>query len=504
VVRARAADPAPGDWSPNTAYANGARVTYRGRTWRADGPTARGQYPQGVGDGSRADRDLLLAQRTGFAQAVTGGDAGDTYVVTSTADTNTPGTLRYGLTRTVPLWIVFDKSLGPDVTIQLTSKLKPTANKTVDGRGVSVTITGSYDISIKGLGTANQIWCYVDRIVAPVIASYAVNHGFTIDGTPTKGAPTGFDLIWLHHVDLGQTGDSILGFSKSGSAPSRVTVDWCRFGPQPDVDAWLYAYNAHTLGQDNSAENGKGAMCGLDPQDGAWPDAIQTTFHHNLIRGSVQRNIKVHRSRSHFFNNVVDRWGYPPLVTVPSDAKNHADARDYVANYQSGSKVCATNPKYGSGATEIGPDGELLSQNNVYVPYALNEEHLLSPALVNAGYLASPWLITAPRLNPVRLFPVKPNPSLADPMVKSSGNWSPAGALTDLNLQVHPEQVFTGVTYATDVSPYGAIGSGETRASGDNWRNDAPYAYSLVAADAALQSDLGVGAGNAQAWVAET
>ena len=503
-LRAWATDPAPAPWSGDFTYAPGARVTFAGRTWRAATATARGQYPQGVGDGSRADRDLLLAQRTGFAQGVTGGDSGATYVVTSTADTNTPGTLRYGLTRNVPLWIVFDKSLGPNITIALASKLKPLANKTVDGRGVAVTITGSYDILIKGLGTANQIWCYVDRIVAPIVSAYAVNHGFTIDGTTaSKGAPNGFDLVWLHHVGLGQTGDTILGFTKLGASPSRVTVDWCRFGPQPGVDAWLYAYNARTLGQDNSAENGKGAMCGLDPQDGSSPDALQTTFHHNLIRGSVQRNIKVQRSRAHFFNNVVDRWGYPPLVTVPSDAKNHPDAQKYVTDYQSGSKINATNPKYGSGATEIGADGELLSQNNVYSPYAANEEHLLSPALVAAGYLASPWLVTAPRTNPMRLFPVKLDPRVADPLIKSSGNWSPAGALTDLNLQLHPEQVFTGVTYASDSSPFAAIGSGQTRPAGDDWHNDAPYAYSLAAADAQLQSDLGVGAGNAQAWVAE-
>jgi pectate lyase len=504
AVRAWATDPTPTPWSSGVAYATGSRVTYQGRTWRAVSATGRGQYPQGVGDGSRSDRDLLLAQRNGFAQAVTGGDAGATYVVTSTADTSTPGTLRYGLTRAVPLWIVFDKSLGPSITIQLQSKLKPLANKTVDGRGVSVRITGSYDLSIKGLGTVNNIWAYVDRVVAPVDSKFSVSHGFSIDGTPASGAPVGFDLIWLHHVGFGQTGDSIVGMGKSGTAPSRVTVDWCSFGPQPDVDAWLYAYNAHTLGFNNSAENGKGAMCGLDPQDGAAPDAIQTTFHHNRFLASVQRNIKVHRSRSHFYNNFIDRWGYPPLVTVPSDAKNHPDAQQYAQTNQAGSKVNAVNPTYGAGATEIGPDGELLCQNNVFAPYAKDEEHVLSAALVRAGYLTTPWLVTAPRLNPMRFFPVKPNAALADPLVKSSGNWSPAGALADLNLQLHPEQVFTGVTYASDASPYAAIGSGQTRAAGENWNNDAPYAYALAIADAQLRDDLAIATGNVQAWVAET
>ncbi|HVT77481.1 MAG TPA: hypothetical protein VHD87_10655 [Acidimicrobiales bacterium] len=502
MLRAWATD-TPTPWDPDLTYTSGARVSYGGRTWRAQSDTGRGQYPQGVGDGSRADRDLLLAQRSGFAQAVTGGDAGSTYVVTSTADTKAPGTLRYGLTRPTPLWIVFDKSLGPNVVIQLTSKLKPKANKTVDGRGVSVTVTGSYDINLQSLGTANHIWAYVNRVVSPVAAGYGAAHGFTTNGTPPKaGGAGGFDLFWLHHVTLGQTGDSVLAFAKA-TAPSRVTVDWCSFGPQPDVDAWAYAYNARTLGQDNSAENGKGGMCGLDPQDGAAPDALCTTFHHNHIRGSVQRNVKVHRSRSHFFNNFVDRWGYPPLVTVPSDAKNHGDAQDYVAAYQAGSKVNATNPAYGSGGVEIGPDGELLCQNNVFLPYAYNEEHVLSPALVQAGYLSTPWRVTAPRLNPMRLYPVKPNPKLPDALVNATGNWSPAGALADLNMQVHPELVFRNSTFASDVSPYNAIGSGQTRTAGDDWSGDAPYSYALRAADDALVSDLTAGAGNIQAWIAE-
>jgi pectate lyase len=502
AVRAFAASGAtPSEWDPNASYAKDARVTYRGQTWRAVSNAVRGQYPQGVGDGSRADRDLLLAQRNGFAQAVTGGDAGSTYVVTSTADTSTPGTLRHALTRPVPVWIVFDKSLGPNITITLGSKLKPSANKTVDGRGVSVTITGSYDMSIKGLGTANHIWAYIDRIVAPVAAGFSGSHDFSVDGTPAKGAPAGFDQLWLHHVGLGQNGDDLVVMAKAGAGPSRTTVDWCRFGPTPDLDAWLFAYNAHTLGQDNSADNGKSALFGLDPQDGAAPDSIQATFHHNHIHGAVQRNVKVQRGRAHFYNNLVDRWGYPPLVTSPADAKNHPDAQNYAATYQSGMKKSAVNPNYGPAATEIGPDGELLSQNNVYAPYALKEEHVLSAALVSQGYLSTPWLVTAPATIAMRRYPVKPNPSLPDPLVRSAGNWSPAGALTDLNLSVHPEQVFTGITYASDVSPYGAIGSGQTRAAGDDWRNDAPYSYDLSTADAQLHVDLENGTGNAQAWV---
>lgn len=500
MVRAWATAAPPTEWAANLGYAAGSRVTYAGKTWRAVSAAARGQYPQGVGDGTRADRDLLLAQRNGFAKAVTGGDAGATYVVTTTADTTAVGTLRYGLTRKEPLWIVFDKALGPTVTITLASKLKPTPNKTIDGRGLSVAITGSFDISVKGLASANHIWCYLDRVVTPVAAGFSGSHDFSVDGTPPKGAPAGFDQFWVHHVGFGQNGDDLLVLAKAG-APSAATVDWCRFGPTPDVDAWVYAYNARTLGQDNSAENGKVALVGIDPQDGAAPDAIQATFHHNRIHGSVQRNVKVQRGRAHFYNNLVDRWGLPPLVTTINDAKNHPDAQNYAANYQAGAKKSAVNPNYGPAATEVGPDGELLCQNNVYVPYAANEEHVLSAALVNAGYLSTPWLVTLPANVAVRRYPVKPNPSLPDPLVKTSGNWSPATTVTGLDLAVHPEQVFTGVTYASDTSPYPAIGNGATRPAGDNWNNDAPYSYAPATADAQLQDDLSHATGNVQAWV---
>ena len=499
-ARALASDGTATAWDPSTGYAAGSRVSYRGQTWRAKQPAGPGQYPQGVGDGSRADRDLLLAQRNGFAQRVTGGDAGDTYVVTSTADTKTRGTLRYALMRPEPLWIVFDKALGPNVTIALTSKLKPLANKTVDGRGVNVRITGSYDINIKGLGVANQIWCYIERVVSPVTAPLGGIHGFTIDGVPNKGDVGGLDLIWLHHITFGQTGDSVLSIGKAASSrPSRLTIDWCRFGLQPDVDAWLYAYNARTLGQDNSAENGKSAAVGLDPQDGQWPDAIQATWHHNHFEGAVQRIIKVQRARAHFYNNLVDRWAQPPLVVQPNDAKNHPDAVAYANTYQSGAKQSTIRPNYNSSATEIANDGELLSQNNVYVPYALNEEHLLSPALVAAGYLKSPWLITLPRKQAAVI--VAKSAKAPTSLVKSTGNWSPDRDAVGLDLQSNPDLVFTGVTFASTEDPYNVLPNGQTRQAGDDWRNDAPYGYALEVAGVGLQREIAAAAGNDQVWV---
>lgn len=489
---------APAEWDPARSYPAGSRVTFGGRQWRATSDSHPGQAPAGAGDGSAADRNLLLAQRSGFARAVTGGLDGATYVVTSTKDTSVPGTLRHALTRPEPLWIVFDKALGPAVTIRLGNKLKPLADKTVDGRGLDVTIEGGVDLSIKGLGTANHIWAYVTRSVTPVLSAFGAADGFGLNGLPAKGSPkVGFDLVWLHHVALTESGDGLLDLCKAGQQ-SRVTVDWCRFGLNPGLATWTYAFDARTLGMNNSPDNGKSVLAGLDPNDGSSPDALEMTMHHNLFRGCVQRNAKVQRSRAHYYNNFVDRWGYPPLVTVASDARYHPDAQQYASTYQSGAKKNAINPSYGALGTEIGPDGELLSQHNVYRPYEEGEVHLLSPALEAAGLLSAPWRVTFTRHVAARQYPAKPNPALAPPLVHSSGNWSTTGAPAGVDLQIHPDKVFTGVSYAAASSPYGAIAT--PRAAGADYGGDAPYAYTLDPAGPALAEAIDRSAGNVQVW----
>ncbi|CAH2045720.1 unnamed protein product [Thlaspi arvense] len=78
----------------------------------------------------------------GFGRKTTGGKAGPIYVITDASDDDLmnpkPGTLRHAVTRDTPLWIIFDRSM----IIKLQQELIINSDKTIDGRGASVHITG--------------------------------------------------------------------------------------------------------------------------------------------------------------------------------------------------------------------------------------------------------------------------------------------------------------------------------------------------------------------------
>lgn len=79
----------------------------------------------------------LLAERVGFGRHTVGGLGGRIYHVTTLVDEG-PGSLRYGLDQTEPLWIVFDVEGTIDVKTRMTCR----SRKTVDGRGARVVIEG--------------------------------------------------------------------------------------------------------------------------------------------------------------------------------------------------------------------------------------------------------------------------------------------------------------------------------------------------------------------------
>jgi pectate lyase len=86
------------------------------------------------------NRRKLADCALGFGSAAYGGKEGEIYTVTTPTDNPTkplPGSLRYGVTRKRPLWIVFAK----DMNIKLQMPLFVTSHKTIDGRGVKVHIS---------------------------------------------------------------------------------------------------------------------------------------------------------------------------------------------------------------------------------------------------------------------------------------------------------------------------------------------------------------------------
>ncbi|KAG0620071.1 hypothetical protein M758_4G186900 [Ceratodon purpureus] len=90
----------------------------------------------------RSHRKSLATCVTGFGRGTVGGKNGPIYVVTNSSDDGVdsgPGTLRYGVTRSGPLWIIFKG----DMTIRLAAELWVNSFKTIDGRGADVHIVGA-------------------------------------------------------------------------------------------------------------------------------------------------------------------------------------------------------------------------------------------------------------------------------------------------------------------------------------------------------------------------
>ncbi|KAL6197656.1 hypothetical protein ACLB2K_033262 [Fragaria x ananassa] len=96
------------------------------------------------------NRQALANCAVGFGKDAIGGKYGRIYVVTTSSDdpiNPKPGTLRYGVIQTQPLWIIFAK----DMVIALKNELIMNSFKTIDGRGAKVEIAYGPCITVQGV-----------------------------------------------------------------------------------------------------------------------------------------------------------------------------------------------------------------------------------------------------------------------------------------------------------------------------------------------------------------
>ncbi|KAL3649645.1 hypothetical protein CASFOL_006048 [Castilleja foliolosa] len=150
-----------------------------------------------------ANRQSLADCAIGFGHSATGGKGGRIYVVTDSSDRDTvdptPGTLRHAVIQDEPLWIVFQSSMA----IKLKHELIVNNQKTIDGRGAYVQITGNGCITLQ----------YVSNVIIHNVHIYnCMPSGNTnIRSSPThvgyRGKSDGDD--GLVDVIMGSTGITI-------------------------------------------------------------------------------------------------------------------------------------------------------------------------------------------------------------------------------------------------------------------------------------------------------
>ncbi|KAK4789674.1 hypothetical protein SAY86_016978 [Trapa natans] len=192
------------------------------RCWRCDRKWAKNR---------KKIADCVL----GFGRRTRGGQSGDYYVVTNPSDSDMvhpkPGTLRHAVTRNRPLWIIFARSM----IIRLNQELIMTSNKTIDGRGANVLITGGAGITVQFVRNVIIHGIRINNIVQGT-------GGMIMDAEEHVGLRTmsdgdgisifGSSDIWIDHVSMSRCYDGLIDAIMGSTA---ITISNAHFTHHNEV-----------------------------------------------------------------------------------------------------------------------------------------------------------------------------------------------------------------------------------------------------------------------------
>ncbi len=232
----------------------------------------------GMMDSSQANLNALVtdlfSQRSGFGADITGGAAGPVVHVTTDADSlENPqtGSLRAAVSRTGSAWIVFDG----DFTIRLAGALPVTSNKTIDGRGRQVVITGH---GVPGL--------LLDSVSNVIVENLTFTDFGDVSRTATNDTPDAIRVnassgVWIDHNSLSVAGDKLIAIQGGVTA---TTVSW-----------------NHFFDQEQTFQIGSQATAASDT-------TTQVTLHHNYFDHTGYRNPSISYGFGHSYNNYLLNW----------------------------------------------------------------------------------------------------------------------------------------------------------------------------------------------------
>lgn len=156
----------------------------------------------------------LFSELVGYGAATTGGKNGDVYEVDSLSDSGSVGTLRHAIdSQSGPRWIVFDPSLSGN--INLSNRLVPDSNCTIDGRGSDITLVG---------GGSAQL--YINHVSNVIVTNLKfINDSEEDDSIGIVGS-SGYDKYWIHRCSFGIAGDECIGTFRYYD---ELTFSWNKF-----------------------------------------------------------------------------------------------------------------------------------------------------------------------------------------------------------------------------------------------------------------------------------
>lgn len=231
------------------------------------------------------DRQRLADCAIGFGQYALGGKGGRYYVVTDSSDHDpvnpVPGTLRYAVIQTEPLWIVF----AANMVISLSEELIFNSYKTLDGRGANVHITGGGCITLQ----------YITNII---IHNIHLHHCYQAGETNIRSSPTHYGWRTLSDGD----GISIFGARD-------IWIDHCSLSHCKDglIDA-VMGSTGITISNNHFSHHNEVMLLGHS--DDYLPDSgMQVTIAFNHFgQKLIQRMPRCRRGYIHVVNNDFTRW----------------------------------------------------------------------------------------------------------------------------------------------------------------------------------------------------
>ncbi|XP_010920739.1 probable pectate lyase 4 [Elaeis guineensis] len=243
--------PAPDPVAVPSNDGSGGGISAKGETMAA--------LPYAHVDGSLR---ALAGQAEGFGRHAIGGLNGSVFHVTSLADDGY-GSLRDACRRKEPLWIVFEVS----GTIHLSSYLRVSSYKTIDGRGQRVKLEG------KGLQLKeceHVIICNLE---------FEGGRGHDVDGIQIKPKSK---HIWIDRCSLRDYDDGLIDITRESTD---ITVSRCHFS-RHDKTMLIGADSSHITDR-----------------------CIRVTIHHCFFDGTRQRHPRVRFGKVHLYNNYTRNWG---------------------------------------------------------------------------------------------------------------------------------------------------------------------------------------------------
>ncbi|XP_068657368.1 probable pectate lyase 18 [Aristolochia californica] len=231
------------------------------------------------------NRQRLADCAIGFGKNAIGGKNGRIYVVTEAGNDDPvnpkPGTLRYGVIQTEPLWIIFAR----DMVITLKEELIMNSYKTLDGRGASVHIANGPCITIQ----------YVSNIIIHGLHIHDCKQG---GNAYVRDSPEHFGWRTISDGD----GVSIFG-------GSHVWVDHCSLSNCHDglIDA-IHGSTAITISNNYLTHHDKVMLLGHS--DSYMQDKnMQVTIAFNHFgEGLIQRMPRCRHGYFHVVNNDYTHW----------------------------------------------------------------------------------------------------------------------------------------------------------------------------------------------------